>query len=78
LSPRKNLGASRELWLVPVAGGPQRRLDIDPDLWLEGSSGGRDSGFSLSPDGRSIAFQTGITAAEVWALENFLPASRAR
>ncbi len=73
----KNIGSSRELWLVPVAGGAQRKLDIDPDIWLEGRTGGRDSGFSLSPDGRSIAFQTGRAAAEVWALENFLPSTSA-
>lgn len=32
-----------------------------------------DEGFSLSPDGRPIAFLSGKSAAEVWALENFLP-----
>jgi len=73
----KNIGSRRELWLVPVAGGPHRKLDIDPDIWMAGSSGGGDSGFSPSPDGRSIAFQTGRSAAEVWALENFLPSTSA-
>ena len=73
----KNIGSSRELWLVPVAGGAQRKLDIDPDIWLEGRTGGRDSGFSPAPDGHSIAFQTGRAAAEVWALENFLPSTSA-
>lgn len=74
----KSLGSRRELWLVPVTGGPHRKLDIDPDIWLAGSTGGRDRGFNLSADGRSIAFQTGKTAAEVWALENFLPSAPAR
>lgn len=69
----KNIGSRWELWLVPVAGGPHRKLDIDPDIWMAKSTGGRDRGFMLSPDGRSIAFQTGRSAAEVWALENFLP-----
>lgn len=73
----KNTGARRELWLVPVAGGRPRKLDINPDIWLEGSRGGW-AGFSLSPDGRSIAFQMGKAAAEVWALENFLPAPSAK
>lgn len=70
----KNVGSRRELWLVPVAGGPHRKLDIDPNIWMAESTGGRDRGFSLSPDGRSIAFQMGKSASEVWALENFLPA----
>ena len=69
----KNIGSRRELWLAPVTGGPHRKLDIDPNIWMEGGSGGRDWGFSLSADGRSIAFQTGKTVAEVWALENLLP-----
>lgn len=73
----KNIGSRRELWLVPVAGGPHRKLDIDPDIWMAGSASGGDSGFSPSPDGRSIAFQTGRSAAEVWALENFLPRTSA-
>lgn len=73
----KAIGSRRELWLVPVAGGSQRKLDIDPDIWLAGAGGSGDWDFSLSPDGRSIAFKTGRSAAEVWALENFLPSTRA-
>jgi Tol biopolymer transport system component len=69
----QNVGSRKELWLVPAAGGPHRKLDIDPNIWFAGTTGGRDNGFSLSPDGRSIAFQTGNAAAEVWALEHFLP-----
>ena len=71
-----NLG--RELWLVPVTGGGPRKLDIDPGVWMEDATGGGDSGFSVSPDGRSVAFQMGKTGAEVWALENFLPAPKAK
>jgi Tol biopolymer transport system component len=74
----KDTGSRIELWLVPVTGGPQRKLDIDPNLWSGGSSSELLSGFTLSPDGRSIAFQTGKTVSEVWALENFLPAPTAK
>ena len=74
----KDTGPRRELWLVPVAGGPPRKLDIDPDIWSEGASAFGNLGFSLSPDGRSIAFQTGTSVSEVWALENFLPAPSAK
>jgi Tol biopolymer transport system component len=62
-----------ELLFVPIDGQPPHRLDIDPMMWTQGSTGFLDSGFSLSPDGRRIAFLTGKNAAEVWALENFLP-----
>jgi Tol biopolymer transport system component len=81
---QKYTGSRWELWLVPITGQPARRLDIDPELWREGSGQSPrpgvmqgDTGFSLSPDGRQIAFMKGKTAAEVWALENFLPAVRA-
>lgn len=69
---------SRELWLVPATGGAPRKLDIDPGVWMEDMTGGGDMGFSVSPDGRSIAFQTGKSGAEVWALENFLPLKTSR
>ena len=58
-----------------MAGSSPRKLDIDVNTWIEGSSGGLDRGFSLSPDGRHVAFLMGKSAAEVWALENILPAS---
>jgi Tol biopolymer transport system component len=62
-----------ELWRVPADGATARRLDIDPEIWIKGAIGGMDRGFALSPDGRHIAFLMGKSAAEVWALENFLP-----
>jgi Tol biopolymer transport system component len=65
-----------EMWQVPVNGGSPRKLDIDVGSWLDGAAGGLDSGFSLSPDGRQIAFMKGKHAAEVWAIENFLPPNR--
>jgi hypothetical protein len=62
------------LWLVPIDGTAPRRLDIDAAVFTK-DGGGLDSGFSLSRDGRQIAFLSGKSVAEVWALENFLPAS---
>ncbi len=78
IATKNPLSRGRELWLVPVTGGGPRKLDIDPDVWMEDATGGGDRGFSVSPDGRSIAFPMGRTGAEVWALENFLPARAAK
>jgi Tol biopolymer transport system component len=74
----KRIGSRRELWLLPIAVGSPRKLDIDPDIWLDGNSGGGDLSFSLSPDGRHVAFQMGKAVSEVWVLENFLPKSSAK
>lgn len=56
-----------EVWRVPLTGQAQK-LDLDARRWSEG--------FSVHPDGRQIAFAAyaGAPGAEVWALENFLPA----
>jgi Tol biopolymer transport system component len=62
--------APSELWLAPVDGGLPRKVDTIGDGW---PSGALDSGFALSADGQQIAFLTGSSSAEVWALENFLP-----
>jgi Tol biopolymer transport system component len=70
--------APAELWLVPVDGGQARKVDVTGEGWTQGASGALDLGFSLSRDGRQIAFLTGTRAAEVWALENFLPAPQKR
>jgi Tol biopolymer transport system component len=59
-------GARKNLFRVPINGEAPQKLDTWPD--------GAD-GFSLSPDGRRVAFLMGKRGAEVWALENFLPAT---
>jgi len=75
----KRTESGTELLLIPIDGTPVRKLDVDPDIWTRGAEEpGPDQGFSLSPDGRKIAFLMGKSAAEVWALENFLPAQSAR
>lgn len=56
-----------EIWRLPLTGQPLK-LDMDASRWSEG--------FAVHPDGRQIAFAAfaGSPGAEVWALENFLPA----
>ena len=65
-------GAAIELWIVPMfdAGAP-RKIDVDTTGWL--LPGG---GFAIRPGGRQIAYvgMAGKQGAEVWVLENFLPA----
>lgn len=64
----------QELWLVPIAGGPPRRLGIGVH------DGSGQIPFSLRPDGRQIAFVAGDAApswSEIWAVEKFLPTSGA-
>jgi Tol biopolymer transport system component len=57
-----------ELWLVPAEGGEARKLG----LAMEGL---RD--LRVHPDGRRIVFGAGQPRAEVWVMENFLPAVKA-
>ena len=74
----KVAGDRPELWLLPIDGDRPRKLDIDADSWTRGAAGDLDQGFSLSPDGRNVAFLMGKSAAEVWAIENFLPPASRR
>lgn len=60
-----------EMWLVPTAGGPPRKLDVDVHDWAFGTIGQ----ISIHPDGRRVAFLSGNWSNEVMVLENFLPAS---
>lgn len=59
-------GDRLELWLVPLSG-TARKLDIDLDGWNV------FGGIRLHPNGRQIAFFTGKSSREVWALENVVP-----
>lgn len=53
--------AEGELWAVPVEGGKPRPLGLSMhDLSRQ----------AIHTDGRQIAFQSGMHASEVWALEN--------
>ena len=60
-------GSKTELWLVPVKGGEPRKLDlIAPNM--------RD--VRVHPDGRRIAYTSGVDRSEVWVMENFLPGTK--
>ncbi len=65
----KGLAAgSSERWWVPIDARQPRRLT---------ELGGGDSGIEIHPDGRQVLFtrQMPEIPAEVWVLENFLPAA---
>ena len=55
-----------ELWLVSTTGAEPRKLAFDADQV------GRP--MRLHPNGRQLAFVSGGRHAEIWVLENFLPA----
>ncbi len=57
-----------ELWTVSVQGGEPRKLGLAVEGMIQ---------ISLHPDGRRIVFTQARNCDEVWALENFLPASKA-
>jgi Tol biopolymer transport system component len=54
-----------ELWMIPAEGGEARKLGLTIDRIAE---------LSIHPDGQRIAFSTAKRGAEVWVMENFLPA----
>lgn len=63
------------LWRVPADGQPATRLEMDESAWPPDAF---DRRFTLSPDGSTLAFLHGTTAAEVWALEGVVSTTRAR
>jgi len=66
-------GAQSELWLVPIADAPPRKLDFDANRVPPYAQGK----IRLHPDGRQLAYDSGQSKQEVWVLENFLPALKA-
>jgi hypothetical protein len=68
----------KRLWEVPIDGRPARALDIDAEIFATGAESPLDQGFALSPEGKRIAFLSGRTAHEVWAVENLLAAPSSR
>jgi Tol biopolymer transport system component len=66
-------GETSELWHVPIDGAPARKLDFDANQVTPYASGK----MRMHPNGRQLAFVSGQSVQEVWALENFLPARSA-
>jgi hypothetical protein len=62
----------KTLWEVPIDGRPARQLAVDAAVFTKDAEGMLDQGFAISPDGRQIAFLSGRTAYEVWAVEHLL------
>ena len=58
-------GFEPELWRIPVNGGSPQRMELNPALVA--------GGFSIHPDGRRVAYTSGLVKQEVWAIDNFLP-----
>jgi Tol biopolymer transport system component/beta-lactamase regulating signal transducer with metallopeptidase domain len=56
-----------ELWRVPAPGGEPQRLKVAMENMRH---------VRVHPNGRQIAFTAGRPTAEVWVMENFLPASQ--
>jgi Tol biopolymer transport system component len=57
----------RELWAMPVPGGPARRLGLSMAALREPR---------VAADGKRVAFTAGRNTYEVWVMENFLPGAR--
>jgi Tol biopolymer transport system component len=57
-----------ELWRIPAEGGTPQKVGISMKLLR---------GLRVHPDGQHIVFTAGLPTAEVWVLENFLPALKA-
>ena len=62
-------GARSELWLVPIADSPPRKLEFEANRVPPYAQGK----IALHPDGRQLAYDSGGSTGEVWVLENFLP-----
>jgi hypothetical protein len=67
-------GKTSELWLVPIADAPPRKLDFDANRVAPYAPGK----IRLHPDGRQLVYVSGQLSEEVWVLENFLPALSAK
>jgi Tol biopolymer transport system component len=58
----------KEIWYVPAEGGDPQSLGLTMDE--------NPSSVSLHPDGRRLAFSFSHPSAEIWVMENFLPAGK--
>ena len=60
-------GEPTRIWIVPASGGTPKQLGND--------FRGRVFELSISPDGKQLGFTLNTSRNELWALENFLPAT---
>jgi len=67
----KNPKEVNEFWQVSIEGGEPRKI-FETDLHIQHSRC-----FRVHPDGQRIAFSVTTAHGELWAMENFLPASAA-
>jgi Tol biopolymer transport system component len=58
-----------ELWRIPAEGGAAQNLGFSMDQL---------SIMSVHPDGKHIAYMSGLYKGEVWVMENFLPEGKSR
>lgn len=64
---RRNFQENKvEVWQIPAEGGQPKNLGLSTTDMM--------SPISIHPDGNRIAFSSGRRKAEVWVMENFLPA----
>jgi hypothetical protein len=64
-----------DMWLVSTTGAAPRKLEFDASRIYPYAPGRR---ILLHPDSRQLAFVSGRRHAEIWVLENFLPALTAK
>ena len=57
-----------ELWSIPAEGGEPQSLGLSVDA--------EPRSLTLHPDGRRLAFSVRQPSAEIWVMENFLPAAK--
>jgi Tol biopolymer transport system component len=70
----KAVGDSTELWRVSVDGADARKIETRGDGWAEDFAPNRR--FSVSRDGRTVAYVSGTQTVEVWAFDNVVPPAR--
>ena len=70
----KAVDGATELWRVPVDGSEPRRIDLRGEGWAEDLA--PDRRFSVSRDGRTLAYVSGTLSAEVWMFDNVVPPAR--
>ena len=67
---RRNFKAKKfDIWQIPVEGGEPQPLGLPASVVTQ---------ISVSPDGKRIAYSINELNSEMWVMENFLPADKAK